>query len=307
MFDTVPTPAAERAARLLLRPMRATLHAARTRLMDESTPEGPHALRVSLRRLRAALWLAKPAVDPATFDALTASARSLMAACGRVRQLDVLLNDTLPRLDAAGDGATLGPRRMAAFARAAAPVRARFLAEARAEAEGPAWAALDATLGAWLDAEEGRFADRHDLAALAGIAAKRLQKRDRRLRKALRALDTLDLPARHALRLDVKRLRYAVEAAATLFDGADPRSYIDAATRLQGLLGAANDAAEALATLRATAAESGEPQRHAPLIAAAERALAAPGGKRTAAQIDKATRRLRKAGRVWRTDGDHGG
>ena len=53
----------------------------------------------------------------------------------------------------------------------------------------------------------------------------------------------LDAAALHALRIDIKKARYAAEFFSSLYDGKAVRGYTDALAQLQSLLGGLNDAA----------------------------------------------------------------
>ncbi|HUG61297.1 MAG TPA: inorganic triphosphatase, partial [Methylomirabilota bacterium] len=56
-------------------------------------PEGPHQLRVGLRRFRSALKVFAPVIDPSAADRLNQQAKRLGQCVGRVRDLDVLIDE----------------------------------------------------------------------------------------------------------------------------------------------------------------------------------------------------------------------
>lgn len=167
-------------------------------------PEYIHQMRVATRRLRAALRLFAPVLQEPLARSLREPLTALMRQLGRARDLDVLLTEIAnpvlvalpdePRLPALASDIT--NRRYAARAQAivllAAPDYGRMLLTALA-ALHPAPRA-DAVI-----------------IPLQSFAAERL----RRLRKRLRhlaAIAGIDDPASlHALRIGVKRLRYALE------------------------------------------------------------------------------------------------
>jgi triphosphatase len=61
-------------------------------VLGSDDPEGPHQLRIGLRRLRTALRAFRPLIDlPATRD-LNKHARSLAGIIGELRDADVLIN-----------------------------------------------------------------------------------------------------------------------------------------------------------------------------------------------------------------------
>ena len=63
-------------------------------------PEGPHQLRVGLRRLRSAFRLFKPVLNPATVTPLDRMARSIAGEAGSMRDLDVLIDEIVEPLAA---------------------------------------------------------------------------------------------------------------------------------------------------------------------------------------------------------------
>jgi triphosphatase len=88
--------------------------------------------------------------------------------------------------------------------------------------------------------------DRGDL-PIAIFAADELTRRWRKVRKRGRALAQLDAPSRHKLRIQAKKLRYAVEFFASLFDSKRAvkrrKQFLSALERLQDGLGDLNDIA----------------------------------------------------------------
>jgi CHAD domain-containing protein len=77
-----------------------------------------------------------------------------------------------------------------------------------------------------------------------------LQKRWRKLLHAGKALDDLDSPGLHRLRLKAKRLRYAAEFFAPMFPGKPTSRFIRRLAALQERLGLFNDTTVAEALLR---------------------------------------------------------
>jgi CHAD domain-containing protein len=78
---------------------------------------------------------------------------------------------------------------------------------------------------------------------LPAFAAGVLGRRQRKVVKRGRDLAGLDAAALHALRIDIKKARYAAEFFSSLYDGKALRGYTDALAHLQSLLGGLNDAA----------------------------------------------------------------
>lgn len=205
-----------------------------------------HQARVSLRRLRAALRLyRKTCVLP---DALMDGLRSLAGALGPARDWDVLCGDTLPAIapkfhDDAGWQAG-----------------AAVLEAHRAKARADMLAALrQARPGAWLLAFQRWLLQRGWRADPAGRAAPEAQRfaqlsplkkwARRALRKGhppivrgARSFVQLQAPQRHALRIAIKRQRYAAEFFQTLFVGRRQARYLEMLCEAQDSLGRSNDA-----------------------------------------------------------------
>jgi CHAD domain-containing protein len=72
-----------------------------------------------------------------------------------------------------------------------------------------------------------------------------IRKRHKRLLRDSENFARLAAPERHRLRIDVKRLRYSVDALASLFPEKPVDRYIDILVALQDALGQANDAVTA--------------------------------------------------------------
>jgi inorganic triphosphatase YgiF len=199
-----------------------------------------HQARVALRRLRAAVRVCRRAcVLPAE---LMDGLRALAAALGPARDWDVLCSETLP---------AIAPH----YADAAAWQQGLAALEAqRAEARTAMLAALgQARPGAWLLAfqrwllqrgwraapEECRFAQ---LSPLAPWARRVLEKGQRRIVRGAHGYAELQPAQRHALRIAIKRQRYAAEFFRSLLTGGRQRRYLAALCDAQDSLGQLNDA-----------------------------------------------------------------
>ncbi|MBP8897524.1 MAG: CHAD domain-containing protein [Sulfuritalea sp.] len=210
--------------------------------LTSDDPEYIHQMRVATRRLRAALRLFAPVLPDGLADALHLPLAAMMTQLGHARDLDVLLSEIVspvltalpnePRLPALASDIT--NRRYAAreeaLALLAAPDYGRTLL-----------AALES-----LHPEPEAACDEIPLQSFATERLRRLRKKLLRLAAAAR----LEQPATlHALRIGVKRLRYALEFFAPL---ARERAFAPALQRLvaiQDTLGQLNDLANAGALL----------------------------------------------------------
>jgi inorganic triphosphatase YgiF len=208
-------------------------------------PEGVHRLRIALRRLRAAIALFAPALDPAEAEAMTDGLRRIGRTLGEARDWDVFLDETLPAAAEELDdgGAPLSLRAAAEAARDAARARAT------AEIASPAFGATILRLAAWAEAPGGEAAGRK-VGDAAAAMQERLERRVRRRGRHLRRRGTEEL---HALRKAVKRLRYGMEFLAPLHRPKQVKAHRRAARALQEGLGRLNDAAMAVALARGLA------------------------------------------------------
>ncbi len=201
-----------------------------------------HQARVGLRRLRSAFSTFKPLFgDDERCAAIRDELRWLASELGEARNLDVLIKRSRP-------GALRGRLQLArdaAYARVEAVLasrRTRLLMLDVAE-----WL----TDGDWLRSsanEKQRTTAARDFAA---VALKRLRGK---VKRDGRDLEAADEEARHEVRKEAKKLRYAAEFFATLFEeGREPRRYrrfVAALEELQDQLGALNDLATAPEVIR---------------------------------------------------------
>lgn len=195
-----------------------------------------HQGRIALRRLRSAFVIFKPAIAGTEQQRLRAELRWLAAEMGDARNLDVLLervrDDPLrKRLETARD---------AAYERVESAIhspRARALMLDLAE-----WTAG----GEWL-AEAGTEIERNR--PIEKFAADALDRLRRRVKKGGRNLADLADEARHEVRKDAKKLRYAAEFFKSLYRDKRERRrfkrFSGVLETLQDQLGALNDLATA--------------------------------------------------------------
>jgi inorganic triphosphatase YgiF len=193
-------------------------------------PEHVHQTRVALRRLRTALriygdW--SPAVDADWESALA----MLFGQLGGVRDRDALEADLLPALRAAGAPMAELP------AEAAGPAIDEVL---RAPATTRLWLALIAfsqaapaptETPAPVGAEEG----------LRALASARLDHLHSQLAKDAKSYADFSDEQRHRTRRRLKRLRYAIEFAASLFRAKKVEAYVQRLKPAQDALGEYND------------------------------------------------------------------
>jgi inorganic triphosphatase YgiF len=215
-------------------------------LLEHRSAEALHQARVALRRTRSAFSIFKPLLaGDETAAALREELRWLAGELGAARNLDVLvmraedqaLSDSLgERLRSARDGAYDQVEAVVASPRS----RALMLDLAEWLADGP-----------WLHtaAMQERLAE-----PVHSYAATALDRLRRKVKKGGRRIETQDDEARHDLRKNAKKLRYASEFFRAAFDTKRQhkryKQFIAALEELQDQLGALNDLATAPEEMR---------------------------------------------------------
>lgn len=221
-------------------------------------PEGPHQLRVGLRRLRSALQFFEGVVAGPVGERIEAEARWLGHRVGALRDLDVAIDDVVRPLISPDAAEGRDPTATAAsaaeqpgFASLLAALEdsaARTRTALRAELAGPRVLAfaIDLTefvaVRGWLDPSDWDQT-RRLACPLPETAAGAL---DQRLHKAARRaghIERLDIDQRHDLRKELKKLRYGVEFLSTLYPDKKVRPFLKRLKALQQIFGELNDAA----------------------------------------------------------------
>jgi triphosphatase len=206
--------------------------------------EGVHQLRVGVRRLRSALSILKRAIPQEQTEALGRELRWLGGALGPARDIDVFLTEILePVLRARdGDGA-LKRLRDEAIA-----MRAEVYGQVRAALDSPRYTGLVLRAGRWLADREWRLQPLTPESARLFAPARHTAQEmlSRRLGRARRRAESARTPGeRHALRIELKKLRYAADFFAALFPEKQSRRYLRRLSKLQDVLGVLNDVATA--------------------------------------------------------------
>ena len=208
-------------------------------------PEGVHQMRVSIRRLRSALKIFGPYLRPANVGWMADDLKWLGGELGPARDWDVFIGEMLESM--AGQGidagaiAQLKRRAMRERERAYDRVRAALLSEryAKLTFRLTAFIALDSWLAGPTDSLDPLL--QHLGATADGI----LHRPYRKLIKAGRDLAGQTLEQRHALRIRLKKLRYAVDFLRGVYPDRKTKAFIVALKELQDLFGHINDLAQA--------------------------------------------------------------
>jgi len=202
-------------------------------LLEHYAPEAVHQARIGIRRLRSAMVLFNGMLAGTEREKLNDRLRDLAACLGEARDLDVLTeaaqaDPMRERLTHARDAAHAAMNR-----KLKARATRMLLLDISEYVAAGAWRHAPATVAA------------RDI-ALREFAAEALDKRRRKVARHGKHLSELDIEARHRLRKDAKKLRYAAEFLAPLFGAkAKRKAFFKALEALQDDLGALNDRATA--------------------------------------------------------------
>lgn len=209
-------------------------------------PEGPHQLRVGLRRLRSAFLVFGDTIGHPELDRLNGEARWLGQEVGVQRDLDVAIVDLLePEAKAHPDETGFGA--LAAILKEKGEAHRAVL---RKTLESARTQNFLIDLGRFIEARGWLLPDDFDQTQrlaqpVEALARQALDKRWKRTRKRAKHIASLDVEARHELRKQLKKLRYAIE----FFSPVLPSKRVDAFLRrlkdLQQVFGDLNDAAMA--------------------------------------------------------------
>lgn len=241
-----------------------------------------HQARIGLRRLRAVAGLA-PGLGRAP-PAWDGGLKALMAQLNGARDWDVLLHETLPRLERVLVDPPLGQALRRRLAREAEVARET----ARAAFSNPEFTRLVLEIGRDL------LSPPPGGEALQPWAAACLEKHWRKTRQRGKGFSALDAAGRHRLRLAAKRLRYAADVLAPAFGEAGP--FLDCLGAIQTRLGAMQDSVVAIGLLSQACGRSSamgyDAGRLVGVLAAERRSLGRGG--------DKAWRKLLRERPFWR-------
>lgn len=204
-------------------------------------PEGPHQLRIGLRRLRSLFMVFGSATDESRLRLLEADARWLFSAAGELRDIEAVIADVIRPLADANPDETGFEALISALERQAASRRAKLralLADVRTQGFLLDLSLLSETLGDNAE-EEAEDLDQ----PLSGFAEKALSKRWHKARKkAGDDVENLEIEARHELRKELKKLRYLAEFFGPLYKKKDVGQFHKRLKKIQTVLGDVMDA-----------------------------------------------------------------
>jgi inorganic triphosphatase YgiF len=242
----------EDAYRHILRSCIDQISAARMVCLTSADNEGPHQLRIGLRRLRTAFKLFRPVVDPRRTSALDQQACRYAAAAGTLRDLDVLTDEiAAPLASQAPEGINI-PLLLEQLGK---DRQAKRL-DLTGELSGASFNAFLLDLASYCETggwrRSGNARQEECLAGpVTSFASEAIGKRWHKVQKFGRRLDTLSRSERHGMRKALKKFRYGLEFFACLFPGEARKTFLKHLKNLQDVFGYLNDVAmaERLATL----------------------------------------------------------
>jgi inorganic triphosphatase YgiF len=216
--------------------------------------EGVHQMRVAVRRLRAALMLFKPHLEPLATARFEAALRHSGRIFGEARDWDVFCLQILPEVRGVAGAAGWSDllehpaleRRRAAH---------RDFAE---ELRRPPLTALVLGLAAWAEQARttpGLIGDDELQRPIEDLCPQLLDRLARKVDKRGRHIDRSDTD-RHALRKSLKKLRYAIDYVQSLYPHKVVKPYLRACKKLQQALGDINDTVAATALAQSLADET---------------------------------------------------
>jgi len=235
---------AERAARDILRECLAQISANISVVRQTDDPEGPHQLRIGLRRLRSVFSVFRPVLRCQEMQRLGDEARWLGQEVGNLRDLDVIVGELVAReiqrhpeepcfQALAKRLQTLAHERRESLRQVLVDPRVpAFLADVGRFIEQRGW--LDP-----FDIEQSRRLAM-PVRELAGCA---LDKRWQKVILHADRLASLTREERHELRKELKKLRYPAEVFASLYPVRHTAPFLDTLKKLQTVFGNLNDAA----------------------------------------------------------------
>jgi inorganic triphosphatase YgiF len=205
-------------------------------LRKTPSAEGVHQLRVGVRRLRSALTTFRPIVEDEALETLKADLKWLSRSCERARSLDVFADETLQPAEVAD----VQPAGLVALRNAIELARHAAWAQAAEASASERFRALMIDAAAWVETGDWRGLPGAD-APIRPFARRALKRHLKTLEKRGRAARGGDDLARHQLRIEAKKLRYAAEAFADLYGEKRTRRHLRHLRELQEALGALND------------------------------------------------------------------
>jgi len=203
-------------------------------------PEHVHQARVAIRRLSSAFRLFAPVLAADFIAVYSPRWRKLAGLLGSARDWDVFLGETLAPLE----DAFPGDADLALLRRRGDETRNKAQQAAGLALAQPEYSQLLLAFSAALFREEAptiASAEQQGATGLRKFARRRLEKRARAIERLANDHGKMNAERRHQLRIEFKKLRYAIEFFAPIFSRKRLRRYQESLSTIQDLLGTLND------------------------------------------------------------------
>lgn len=270
----------------------AQIHANEHGVGKSGDPEYLHQMRVGMRRMRSALTLFRELLGASAVPH-AAALRAIAGDLAPARDWDVLVGETLPAVAAASTRRVV----TAAFAKVCARYRAAARRKAKLSIKTISYNSALLALESWLATVPPASVVAWREPARA-YAARVLAARHARVIQRGRHLGRFTVAELHRLRIAVKKLRYAVEFFASLFQIKAMAVQRARLAKLQDILGSINDAAAVEPLLAAVVAAA--PARAVGTADSGVRDWYQARAASRRAKLQQAWRRFRAARRPWR-------
>lgn len=209
-------------------------------------PEGVHQMRVAMRRMRSALRIFRAVLPPDQYTHVTDEVKWLTKSLADTRDLDVFMDEIVgPVADAFAGEPAFGvlQNRLTADRKAARAAAREALASER-------YTRFLLETGAWMARRGWREQPVSETSVflfrpITDLADRLIAKRFKKVRKEGKRFKEMTIEEKHQLRIDVKRLRYAVDFFSSLYGGKPVKAFITHLQKLQDGLGYMNDVAVA--------------------------------------------------------------
>ncbi len=209
-------------------------------ILDTTDIEGPHQLRVGLRRFRSSLAAFKSISRRKRFRQLKMEARAIAALVGELRDMDVLCEEIV----AVAIDKRSKEKSLVALQEQLNVKRQQIRKMVESELASDRMVLFLLRLGQMIEAPKWRAAPSEQQMAV-NIAATSLDKSWTRVVKWGGRIETLSIPERHTMRKALKRLRYQVEAFETFYPNRKTKPFLKKLKNLQDIFGYLNDVAMA--------------------------------------------------------------
>jgi triphosphatase len=218
-------------------------------------PEGVHQVRIAVRRIRSALRLFSPHLEPHAMRLFEDELRHAGRTIGEARDWDVFCDEILAQISETAEA-----RKCAEMMRPPAEARRASAHEGCVrQLRAPSFRALVLGLAAWIEegrADSDQVGDKVLKRDIRDIAEELLDRLDAKATKRGRAVrPDAEAAELHPLRKSLKKLRYSVEFLESILPPKKAKRFLRRLKKLQDALGAINDAAMATRLAEGLAAD----------------------------------------------------